>query len=845
MKPVGKWQFIGAAVTLSVLYWLFEALEDTYIHMQGSLWENAFAAVPWPEVLSRLFIIATFFGFVAFLVAGMRRRYQAERIARQNEELLRHMIDEVPLLMDAMDKQGILKVWNKQCEKITGYTADEVVDNPDIMKKFYPDEAYRAKRIAQRSNKANHYKDYHWNLVRKDGEVRIISWSNFTVDLPVKGWATWSVGRDITDQLQKEKRLRESERRFATLLGNLPGMAYRCSNDKDWTMEFVSQGCRSLTGYEAGDLIGSKTLAYNDLIHPDDRDMVWESIQDGLSRDEHFRIRYRIITRKGETKWVFEQGIGVAGENGGDLMVEGLISDITPQVAAETALRESEERFRRLAENAKDMIYRMHLPEGSYEYVSPASTEVVGYEPDRLYANPLLIQDAIAPGWAPYFEREWKALLEGSMSPTYEYQILHPQKGLRWLYQRNVLLKDDDGNPMAIEGIVTDITARKHMEEALRESEHRFRQLAEHMQEVIWLAAVTPEPAMLYVNRTVETMFGISREELYSHPDLWMQHIHEDDLSAVNERIQCYLTGNCNFDITFRIHHPEDGLRWIESRFIPIADASGTMYRSVGICRDITRQIREEEQRKALEVQLRHQQKLESIGTLASGVAHEINNPLNIVMNYAQLILDLTPDGSDVECHAREIFSESERIASIVRNLLSFSRYEQRQRELADLAATVETTLSLTRSLMHKDNIEVVKNISQGIPSVHCHRQQIQQVIMNLLTNARDALNHLHKEAGRQKSITVELSSFVNDDAPWVRMTVADNGPGIEMAIQERIFDPFFTSKTRDKGTGLGLSISHGIVEEHSGRLWFETESGKGTSFHMDLPVGEDQGESA
>jgi len=261
------------------------------------------------------------------------------------------------------------------------------------------------------------------------------------------------------------------------------------------------------------------------------------------------------------------------------------------------------------------------------------------------------------------------------------------------------------------------------------------------------------------------------------------------------------------------------------------------MYRSVGICRDITRQVEDEEKRKNMEAQLRHQQKLESIGTLASGVAHEINNPLNIVMNYAQLILDISEEGSHTEDHAREIFLESERIANIVRNLLSFARYEQRQRETADLGATLETTLSLTRSLMRKDNIEVITNIEPDLPPVYCHRQQIQQVVMNLLTNARDALNAHPEKNEERKTIAIRLAALDGHDCPWMRMTVEDNGAGIDPTIQDRIFDPFYTSKSRDKGTGLGLSISHGIVEEHGGRLWFETIPGNGSRFHMDLPV--------
>ena len=837
---MGKWHFVAAAAVLSVLYWLIEAVEDTYIHHAGTLWENTLTGLSIQEIASRLFVIVGFFGLGIFIIISLRRRYKAEEVARRHEELLRRMIDEVPLLMDAMDRQGIIRVWNRQCELVTGYSVEEALNNPDFMQRIYPDDAYRARRIAQVSNKADHYKDHLWTITCKDGSERTIAWSNFTVDLPVRGWATWSVGRDVTEQLRRERQLQESERRYATLLGNLPGMAYRCRNDENWTMSFVNQGCRELTGWDAGDVMGNTVITYNDIIHPDDRELVRDTIQQALERNERFRVRYRIVTAGGLVKWVFEQGVGIARESDGETFIEGLITDISPQVEAEAALRESEERFRRLAENARDMIYRMRLPEGTYEYVSPACEDIYGYAPKEFYANSRLVSETVAPDWIPYFDREWKKLVTGAMSPTYEYQILHPQKGLRWVFQRNVLLSDDDGNPVAIEGIVTDITTRKHMEEALRESEHRFRQLAEHMLEVIWLTAVIPEPAMLYINRTVETMFGIMREDVYDKPYIWLDMVHEEDRGAVDERMACYNQGTCEFNMTFRIVHPDGKLRWIEAQFIPIFDANGAMYRSVGICRDITKFVEDEDKRRSLEAQLRHQQKLESIGTLASGVAHEINNPLNIVMNYAQLILDVSPEQSKAENFAREIFNESERIAEIVRNLLSFSRYEQRHREQADLAATLEATLSLTRSLLRKDHIAIRTDIQPGLPMVVCHRQQIQQVIMNLLTNARDAINQRFTAEDDDKTIVVRLAELPDRHKPWVRLTVEDNGAGIDSAIQDRVFDPFYTSKSRDQGTGLGLSISHGIVAEHGGRLWFESTPGTGTCFYVDIPVDGD-----
>lgn len=250
---------------------------------------------------------------------------------------------------------------------------------------------------------------------------------------------------------------------------------------------------------------------------------------------------------------------------------------------------------------------------------------------------------------------------------------------------------------------------------------------------------------------------------------------------------------------------------------------------------DVTERKQAEEERLQMQVQLQQGQRLQAVGTLASGVAHEINNPLSVVMNYAQLILDdARPDDPSREL-AATIVSECERIAEIVRNLLSFSRCDRETHSPADVKTLVDSTLSLVRTSLRKDQIALTAQIQEGLPKIRCRSQQIQQVLMNLLTNARDAVNEAGSQTGKRLGVTARLLEINGQD--WLRLTVEDNGPGIAPDIAERVFDPFFTTKPRDRGTGLGLSISYGIVKDHGGSLWFESQPGSGTRFHVDLKV--------
>jgi len=252
---------------------------------------------------------------------------------------------------------------------------------------------------------------------------------------------------------------------------------------------------------------------------------------------------------------------------------------------------------------------------------------------------------------------------------------------------------------------------------------------------------------------------------------------------------------------------------------------------------DIDERVRAQRERRALEARLLHQQKLEAIGTLAAGVAHEINNPLNGILNFAELLASRLGGDGPERSWAQSIVVEAERVGHIVKDLLAFSRYEKQSHSEAHMADIVRGILSLVGAVLRKDQIQVEVDVPGDLPSVRCRTQQIQQVLLNLLTNARDALNERYVGHHDDKRVAIRCREFHRDGRRWLRTTVEGHGAGIAPDVAPRIFDPFFTTKPRDLGTGLGLSLSFSIVREHHGELWFETDQGNGTRFHIDLPV--------
>jgi signal transduction histidine kinase len=229
--------------------------------------------------------------------------------------------------------------------------------------------------------------------------------------------------------------------------------------------------------------------------------------------------------------------------------------------------------------------------------------------------------------------------------------------------------------------------------------------------------------------------------------------------------------------------------------------------------------------------------KLASIGELAAGVGHEINNPLNGIINCADILIQVLADRPKDRQFAELIRSESERIARIVQNLLTFSRQDRESHSPARLLDIVDAVLSLSRKKIAKSHVRLNVEVSEDLPRVKCRSEQMQQVLMNLIINALHALDEKYPGVDADKVLHITAKQQQVDALPWLRLTVEDHGCGIAPIHMDRLFDPFFTTKSREVGTGLGLSVSDGIVKDHGGRITVESEFGKFARFHVELPL--------
>ena len=524
-----------------------------------------------------------------------------------------------------------------------------------------------------------------------------------------------------------------------------------------------------------------------------------------------------------------------------EISFAGEVADHIERILGMEEQRRSEER-RRVQERrlslafsaSTDAIWDWNLKTDE-TYFSPRWYTMLGYE-DRAFPMhfdtwKVLCHPEDLPG---VMERARHVLeSEGRQSYSVEYRMRHADGHWVWVLGRgDVVERDEQGTPLVFSGTHTDISKQKMAEETLRSREAWLRTILNSVADAV--ITVDTLGRVTFLNPVAETLTGWSGKDVLSQT-------LETVLPVRNAA-----SGKAEPDFYRRIRYPDSStihgetLR-IASRdgrefpsFItgaPILDETGMASGTVLLFRDVTQQRQEE-------ASLRHQQKLESIGTLAGGVAHEINNPIGIIMLYAErLQLDVPPENPVHEV-AGEILAEGQRIATIVRNLLSFSRHEKESHSPAQMQDILRMTLSLVSKLIQKDQVNIELDVDENLPSLKCRSQQIMQVLMNLILNAKDALNEKFKDPSQgEKRIHVSACLVEKDGRRYIRTSVRDNGPGVPPSVRDKIFDPFFTTKGRDRGTGLGLSVSHGIVKDHQGDLWLETQLGDHTVFHVDLPL--------
>ena len=514
--------------------------------------------------------------------------------------------------------------------------------------------------------------------------------------------------------------------------------------------------------------------------------------------------------------------------------LQKLQNEVSERNHAEKSLRESETRYRLLADNVRDVIWTrdMNL---RLTYISPSVKEQQGYTaeeamvrtpeetwtPDSLkFVGKVLTEEL-------EIEKQEKKNL--TRSRTLEVEVKCKEGSTIWTEAKMSFLRDQRGHPTGIIGVTRDISERKQAEEALRESEEKYRTVLESNPDPVVVYDI--EGKVTYFNPAFTRVFGWTlAERLGNKMDVFVPAEAWRETKMMIEKV---LAGE-RFSNVETLRYNKKG------ETIPVS-VSGTIYKdkkgnpigSVINLRDISHQ-------KKLETQLKQAQKMEAIGTLAGGIAHDFNNILSSVIGYTELALDNEKRGSFQYQNLQEVLSAGHRAKDLVKQILTFSRQVDQKQKPIQVKPLVKEALRMLRASI-PSTVEIEQHV-QSDALVMGDPTQIHQILMNLCTNAAHAM----EDNGGLLTVSLldaELDSDVISHhpdlkpGPYIKLTVTDTGLGISPDVMEKIFDPFFTTKEKGKGTGLGLSVVHGIVRSHGGGIYVYSEPGKGSIFEVCLPV--------
>ena len=647
---------------------------------------------------------------------------------------------------------------------------------------------------------------------------------------------------------EAEVALHQSEERFRR--------AMDATNDGLWEWNistgqtYYSPGYFKMLGYEGVEFPDIHTV-WTDLIHPDDRAHAL-SVHDNCieNRCDNFQTEFRMRAKDGSWRWILGRGSAVSRDAlGKAILTVGTHVDITDRKRMEEKIIKAKEEWEDTFDAITEILF-IHDKDHKIIRANRAYEQIAGMPFSEFIGKPY---NSIFPRTDRPDELCSEAVDSGK--PAIK-EIVIDSTGKTFSLRMYPKL-DGEGKYLYSVHVMTDVTVRKQAEAALKASEEMFRQLTENITEVFWVCSPNLD-TMIYISTAYEKVWGRTCKSVYETPMSFVDAIHPDDReNALNTIIAGFRKEG--FSLEYRIIRPDGSMRWIHARGFQVRDSEGQFYRIAGIAEDIT-------DLKAVQSQILQQEKMASLGQLAAGVAHEINNPIGFItsnMNTLKKYFDKILEFMDIQTKTLEEYTSrsaeadilkqiaerkrslkidyitgdigslivesldgADRVAKIVQDLKNFSRADDAEYKIADINAGIESTINIVwNELKYKATL---RKEFGDIPPTRCSMGQLSQVFMNMLVNAAHSIP-------TQGTITVKTWS-ANDT---IYVSISDTGTGIPADTLDKIFDPFFTTKEVGKGTGLGLSIAYEIIKKHKGEIRVDSEVDKGTTFTISIPIVE------
>jgi len=662
--------------------------------------------------------------------------------------------------------------------------------------------------------------------------------------------------KEIMERQMTEAALRESEDRFRSLFNLASDGIFLMDPGQDGPPVIIDANITACTmhGYDKEDLIGKPITVLDD---PDSGAKSRER-KERLLRGEVMTFEVNHVRKDGSV-FPLEVSAGVM-KIGGRPYILTIERDITQRKRAEKELK----LFSEAIEEAMDGVQITDLS-GHVIYSNKAVEEIYGYSSSELFGRHVNEMNVDRD----YADREIIPAIKETGRWNGELMVVHKKGNQFPIWLSTALVRDVKGEPIAMIGIIRDITDRKLSEEELRrhkehllemvedrtfelktavqllteeisvrkeaeavlkESEAEYRKLSQEFHTLLdaipdSLLLVSRDLKVLWANSGAASQFGLEVSDLTGQFCYSLWHGSSEPCR------------DCHVIKSFRTGEEEISRRTslygqlLDSRAFPIRNENGEVENVIIVVSDITEKAR-------LQAEAMRTEHLASIGELAAGVAHEINNPINGIINYAQILYNMADrEGRQFEIAGR-IIKEGDRIAGIVRSLLSFARERKEEKSASDVVKILRDTFALTDAQIRKEGIDLRLDIPAHLPDIIANPQQIQQVFLNIVNNARYALNQKYPGPHPDKRLVISCEELSLNGEHYMRIVFHDSGIGVPADLMDKVFNPFFTSKPSGQGTGLGLSISHGIIKDHGGRIDLESVQGQFSRITIDLPAG-------
>jgi PAS domain S-box-containing protein len=624
---------------------------------------------------------------------------------------------------------------------------------------------------------------------------------------------------DITKRKRTEQRAHEAESRVRTLMENIDEVFYTCVADDHWTATFLSAAFERLTGYPADDVIGNSRMSLADLVHPDDRASVKSAGE--AAGGSAFELTYRIVTKEGETKWLFERGRRSGITSDGISIVSGYLSDITEMKQLEASVRERNLYLETLARNLGGSIYRGRVS-------PPKLVSCFGRRPpsfDQINSNDLgLYAHVVADACRNMHQYE------------IEYRARNEAGEERWMLERGVPTDPGpDGIARFVDGLVLDVTEQHRLNEEIEASEQRYSAMASNIDGVMFRARAGNPAIIEYTSPGVEKILGINVNELIGKPWLFIQLMQPQDRKRYLARVSEALQNRETYEVEYRITAPNGRTRWLLERGQATQfDNDGNPFMVEGLAIDIT-------ERKEAELALAEARDAAEAASSAKTeflamMSHEIRTPMNGVLGMTGVLLeeDLTPTQRRSAMTIRE---SADSLLRIINDILDFSKLEAGSMDLEclafDLLSLLRYAIEIVTPRANARGIDLHCNIDPDVPAcITADPGRIRQVVLNLLGNA--------VKFTTEGSVTLNVTSTQTEDgSAMLRLEVTDTGIGIPPDRLGNLFQSFTQADAsisrRFGGTGLGLAISKKLVERMGGAIGADSTPGKGSTFWFNI----------